>query len=138
MKMLACLALSLIMIAAAPAERTIVNDPAALTRLRRNSGITLQWISFDTPARGHVAVTREGGLYRLQGAQAARGGPGLLTVNGVVLSIDRNAVYLPRRGSSSPAPPIRTVAACATAPTSFVSPAAAATGACSRWSSATG
>ncbi|HST36880.1 MAG TPA: hypothetical protein VLK25_09675, partial [Allosphingosinicella sp.] len=35
-------------------ERTQVGDEAALARLRRNSGITLQWISFEAPARGHV------------------------------------------------------------------------------------
>ena len=44
--------------AASPAaERTLVRDAAALARLRRNSGITLQWISFEAPARGHVHVT---------------------------------------------------------------------------------
>jgi hypothetical protein len=46
----------------APGERTIVNDRAALARLQRNSGITLQWISFESPARGHVVARMNGGL----------------------------------------------------------------------------
>lgn len=86
MKMLACLALFLTMAAAAPAERTIVNDPAALARLRRNSGVTLQWISFETAARGHVRVSERGGLVHLRGSQA--GGGGELTLDGDVLRID--------------------------------------------------
>jgi hypothetical protein len=86
-------ALALLLAAAAPAaqtplppERTIVRDQAALNRLRRNSGITLQWISFEAPARGHVIVTNRGGLVHLSGSQ--RGGGGELTLEGDVLSID--------------------------------------------------
>ena len=70
----------------AEAERTVVRDAAALNRLRRNSGITLQWISFESPARGHVYVTERGGLVHLRGSQAANGGN--LTLEGDVLSID--------------------------------------------------
>ena len=72
--------------AAAP-ERTIVHDPAALARLRRNSGITLQWISFEAPARGHVVVTERGGLVHLRGV-AARAAAASSTLDGDVLSID--------------------------------------------------
>jgi hypothetical protein len=68
------------------AERTVVRDAAALTRLRRNSGITLQWISFESPARGHVTVTERAGLVHLRGSQAGNGG--VLTLEGDVLSID--------------------------------------------------
>lgn len=69
-----------------PAEQTIVRDQAALARLRRNSGISLQWISFEAPARGHVTVTSRGGLVHLTGSQ--RGGGGELTLDGDVLTID--------------------------------------------------
>ena len=72
--------------AAPAAERTIVRDAAALTRLRRNSGVTLQWISFESPARGHVTVTERAGLVHLRGSQAGNGGA--LTLDGDVLSID--------------------------------------------------
>lgn len=94
-KMLASLALLLATAAAAaqtpppaPGERTIVNDRAALQRLRRNSGITLQWIGFETPGRGHVVATMRGGLLHLSGSQAERRGPGRLTLDGDVLRID--------------------------------------------------
>ncbi len=64
---------------------TIVNDRAALQRLRRNSGITLQWISFESPARGHVRVSERGGLVHLSGSQ--RGNGGEVTLDGDVLEI---------------------------------------------------
>ena len=69
-------------------ERTIVNDQAALQRLRRNSGITLQWISFETQGRGHVVATMRGGLLHLSGSQVERGGPGRLALDGDVLRVD--------------------------------------------------
>lgn len=73
--------------ALAQAGRTIVTDPAALARLQRNSGVTLQWISFESPARGHVRLTREGGVYRLRGEQRSRRDSGRLTLDGVVTAI---------------------------------------------------
>lgn len=73
---------------AAPAGRTIVDDSAALARLRRNSGITLQWIGFQSPARGHVILSRRGGFLHLTGAHAERQGPGRLTLDGDVLRIE--------------------------------------------------
>ena len=73
---------------AAPGERTVVNDRTALNRLRRNSGITLQWISFESPARGHVVAQMNGGLLHLSGSQIQRGGPGRVTLEGDVLRIN--------------------------------------------------
>lgn len=90
MKILACLGLLLAAASAAPAapaqpERTIVNDRAALDRLRRNTGITLQWIGFESAARGHVYVSERSGLVHLRGAQS--GGGGRLALEGDVLEI---------------------------------------------------
>src|SRR4051812_30816877 len=86
MRAIACLAFLLATAAAAPApeapSRTIVADPAALARLRRNAGITLQWISWDY--RGRVRVSEAAGRIYLSGAQAARGGAGGLTLDGDV------------------------------------------------------
>lgn len=70
------------------ATTTTVNDRAALQRLQRNSGITLQWISFESPARGHVVVRENGGLYTLAGSQASQTGRGLLMIEGNILSVD--------------------------------------------------
>lgn len=91
-KMLASLAFLLAATSAAaqapPPERTVVNDRAALQRLRRSSGITLQWISFETPGWGHVVATMRGGLLHLSGSQSERRGPGRLTLDGDVLRVD--------------------------------------------------
>lgn len=71
----------------APGERTIVNDRAALNRLRRNSGLTLQWISFEQSGRGHVTVTERNGLIHLSGSQTQNAGAGRVDLEGDVLAI---------------------------------------------------
>ncbi len=77
----------------APGERTIVNDRTALGRLRRNSGITLQWISFETAQRGHVVAQMNGGLLHLNGSQSARGGAGRVTLDGDVIRINPRSFF---------------------------------------------
>lgn len=77
--------------APAAGQRTIVNDAAALARLRRNSGMTLQWISFATPGRGRVAVSNRGGLVHLNGSQVDRGSAGRIDLDGDVVSIDASS-----------------------------------------------
>lgn len=100
MKPALCLAL---LLAAAPlatppaassvtaSDRTIVNDPAALRRLQRNSGLTLQWISFDTEQRGHITAVDHGGLLHLNGSQ--RNGDASVEVDGDVLRIERDRFF---------------------------------------------
>lgn len=76
--------------AVAPAQtgaRTIVNDAAALVRLRRNSGMTLQWIDFNRNPRGRVTVSERGGLVHLNGTQVDRSGAGRVELYGDVLEI---------------------------------------------------
>jgi hypothetical protein len=68
-----------------PASPTIVRDPAALARLRRNAGITLQWISWDY--RGRVQVSEAAGRVHLSGSQRARSGAGRLELDGDVIEI---------------------------------------------------
>ena len=91
MRAIACLILLLATAAAqAPPDspsRTIVSDPAALARLRRNAGITLQWISWDY--RGRVRVSETAGRVHLSAAQRARGGGGRLDLDGDVVEIGR-------------------------------------------------
>jgi hypothetical protein len=73
------------LLAAAPPERTIVAAPGALAMLRHNSGLTLQWISWDY--RGRVRVGETGGLVHLSGSQVARDGAGRLELDGDVIEI---------------------------------------------------
>ena len=77
----------------APGERTIVNDRTALNRLRRNSGITLQWISFDYAQRGHVVAQMNGGLLHLNGSHGARNWSGRLTLDGDVIRINPRSFF---------------------------------------------
>jgi hypothetical protein len=67
--------------------RTVVNDAAALKRLRANSGITLQWISFTSSRRGHVMVRDQPDGLHLEGMPQAADGPGRMELNGRVLRI---------------------------------------------------
>jgi hypothetical protein len=67
----------------APAAETIVANPEALARLRRNTGLTLQWISWDY--RGRLRVTDRGGTVHLSGNQT---GSGRLEIDGDVVSIN--------------------------------------------------
>jgi hypothetical protein len=60
-------------------------DAAALQRLRRNSGITLQWIGWDR--RGRLHVRDEGGRTLLEGGQRARDGRGRLELDGELVWI---------------------------------------------------
>jgi hypothetical protein len=88
MRVIACLVLLLATAAtqaASDAPRTIVDDPAALARLRGNGGITLQWISWDY--RGRVRVSEAAGRVHLSGAQRARSGTGRLDLDGDVVEI---------------------------------------------------
>jgi hypothetical protein len=78
---------------AAPGERTIVNDRTAMSRLLRNSGITLQWISFENPGRGHVVAQLNGGLLHLNGYQQARNGRGRVTIDGDVVRINPRSFF---------------------------------------------
>lgn len=73
-------------LAAQDTPATIVEDRAALERLRGNSGITLQWIGWER--RGHVAVSERDGRVHLRGEQAAPGGSARLTLDGEVMRID--------------------------------------------------
>ncbi|MFD1950449.1 hypothetical protein ACFSGX_06675 [Sphingomonas arantia] len=67
---------------------TVVNDSAALQRLYTNSGVTLHYISFETPGRGQLDVRLANGFVHLKGMHRAIGEPGLLTIEGDVLAID--------------------------------------------------
>lgn len=77
-----------------PATRILDRDAAY--RLRNNSGITLQWISWDW--RGDVEVgIDDDGVWRLSGEQVARDGPGRVAVDGVVTEIGADYFLLDGR-----------------------------------------
>ena len=71
-----------------PGETTRVTSQADARRLLRNKGLTLQWIDWNRSARGSVTVSR-GPLWSLRGAQAQRGGPGRVTLDGAITEIGR-------------------------------------------------
>ncbi len=77
--------------AAAPVAQTIVHDRAALARLRGNSGITLQWISFEDPPntvrRGHVTVADRGDAIHINGVHRSRDGGAYVEVDGDIAEI---------------------------------------------------
>lgn len=65
---------------------TLVRDAAAMQRLRGNSGMTLQWLSWDY--RGPVRATMRGRTLWLSGRQqAAGGGAGEVVLNGWVREV---------------------------------------------------
>jgi len=65
-------------------DATIVRDPAALARLRGNSGVTLQWIGWEQ--RGVANVGGEA-LITLTPRQRSADGVGELSLDGVVTEI---------------------------------------------------
>lgn len=79
----------------APAATRILSQNAA-HRLRNNSGMTLQWITWDR--RGDVEVTVDAdGAWHLAGSQSAQDGPGRVTVEGVVTEIGADYFLLDGR-----------------------------------------
>ena len=73
-------------------QATRVLDRRAATRLLGATGITLQWIDWDS--RGPVSITDAGGIFRITGHQQAKDGPGRLDVDGVVTEIGRDYFIL--------------------------------------------
>jgi hypothetical protein len=86
MRILALVALVSSLGAAAQPVPTRVDDRATLVRLRGNTGLSLQWISWEPRARGEVRMIERGGVVHLSGSQAARGA-GRVTLDGDVLAI---------------------------------------------------
>lgn len=79
----------------APTATRILSQDAA-HRLRNNSGMTLQWITWDR--RGDVEVTVDAnGVWHLSGSQSAQDGPGRVTVEGVVTEIGADYFLLDGR-----------------------------------------
>lgn len=78
-------------LAASATQGTQVNDAAMLERLRRNSGLTLQWISFESSERGHVRVSDADGFVHLNGAQ--RHGEASVELDGDVTRIERDRFF---------------------------------------------
>lgn len=71
--------------AALPSEPTRILDRAEANRLLAASGVTLQWIDWNT--RGSVFAREEGGVIRLTAAQASPDGPGRLFLDGEVREV---------------------------------------------------
>lgn len=67
-------------------ERTIINDPAAAKMLLGKHKLSLQWISWDY--FGSATVTNDAGVYSIRGSQIGRGNNDVLTIEGIIVSID--------------------------------------------------
>jgi hypothetical protein len=75
---------------AAPAalgKATLIQDMAAVRRLKGNHGVSLQWIWNNPP--GRLNVTESDGVIHLDGSQLGRNGAGRLVLSGDVVSIDQ-------------------------------------------------
>ena len=68
-----------------PVLQTKVLNKAALAKLIGNSGLTLQWISWDT--RGKMYVGEDRGEYWIEGKQETQDGKGSVYVDGRVTEI---------------------------------------------------
>lgn len=65
---------------------TRIRDGSAVVKLSGNSGISLQWISWER--RGHLSVGWQGETLFLNGYQKDTSGPGTLSITGYVTEID--------------------------------------------------
>jgi hypothetical protein len=87
--------LLILLISAVPAlcqERTKVNDQTAARSLLGKHKLSLQWISWDY--FGAVTVKQARGIYSLKGEQQGRRSKDYLTVEGMIVSIDKNQFVL--------------------------------------------
>jgi hypothetical protein len=73
-------------------ERTKVNDQAAAKMLLGRHKLSLQWISWDY--FGAATVKQARGIYSLKGEQRGRGNKDYLTIEGMIVSIDKNQFVL--------------------------------------------
>ena len=80
--------------APAPLEPTLISSPRDAQRLAHATGVTLQWIDWNT--RGSVRVVR-GPVWRLTASQAEAGGPGRLHMDGEIVEIGEG--YFTFRGT---------------------------------------
>lgn len=97
-KFVAALILPLLAVGAAATTAapppTKVENRAALERLLGSSGISLQWISWTSKERGPVDFRWSGKTLFLKAEQRARGGPGLVSVEGRIVRIAKNEFIL--------------------------------------------
>lgn len=66
--------------------RTIINDQAAAKMLLGKHKLSLQWISWQH--FGAATVTNEAAVYSIRGSQKSRDNRDLLTIEGIIVSID--------------------------------------------------
>lgn len=73
-------------------EKTKINDANAAKMLLGRHKLSLQWISWDY--FGMAAVTKRHGIYAVDGKQKGRGNSDLLTIEGIIVSIDTKQFVL--------------------------------------------
>jgi hypothetical protein len=67
-------------------EKTKINDASAAKMLLGRHKLSLQWISWDY--FGTATVTKRQGVYAIEGKQKGRGNSDILTIEGMIVSID--------------------------------------------------
>lgn len=72
---------------APPLEPTKIEDWEAFDRIVNNSGLTLQWIDYDSAPRGHVLAAYENRVLTLQGEQRSASGTGRVTLSGAIVRV---------------------------------------------------
>ncbi len=71
---------------AAAQGRTVINDRAAAAMLLGKHKLSLQWISWEH--FGTATFTNEAAVYSVRGSQKGRGNADLLTIEGIIVSIN--------------------------------------------------
>jgi hypothetical protein len=77
-----------------PIPPTKVENRAALEKLLGNSGMTIQWLSWTSSARGPMTASWKQGALFLKGEHRAEEGTGRVTVEGRVTRINKTEFVL--------------------------------------------
>jgi hypothetical protein len=73
-----------------PEPDTIINDQATLERLLGNSGITVQWLTWDQEGRGELSTNWQGKVLYIEGSHKSQTSPGIMTIKGNIVQVDKD------------------------------------------------
>jgi hypothetical protein len=73
-----------------PQPDTIINDQATLERLLGNSGITVQWLTWDQEGRGELSTSWQGKVLYIEGSHKSQTSSGIMTIKGSIVQVDKD------------------------------------------------